>query len=132
MKRYFKNLCLALTGEDPFHAELDEARKQLEKAAENMRSLQSQLFAALDRWDGCRTKLDEANKVLEAATETAACKQLESMQRLVENLRERIKEKDAEMEAVGREFHDRMEQMKADYQQRIDEYNEEIDKLRNR
>ena len=101
--RYLKNLMKALFGLDPYREDLAEAKEQLQKAAENVRSLQNQLFAALDHWDGCQAKLDEANKALEAATETAACKQLKSMQRLVENLRERI-----------------------------EEYNEEIDKLRNR
>lgn len=132
MKRYLKNLWGALCGSDPFRTQLAEAREQLEKAAENISSLQDQLYAALNHWDGCQMKLEEANKALEAATETAACKQLKSMQRLVENLRQRIKEKDAEIEDAGREFHERMEQTKADYQKRIDEYNEEIDKLRNR
>lgn len=127
--RYLLTLWRALIGKNPFRMELAEAKEQLKKATENVQSLQDQLFAALDHWEGCQAELYEANKALEAATETAACKQLKSMQRLVENLRERIKEKDAQLEQQGREFQERMEQMKADYQKRINEYNEEINKI---
>jgi len=143
MKRYLKNLWGALCGSDPFRTELEEARERLEKAGENMRSLQDQLYAALNHWDGCQMKLEEANKALEAATETAACKQLKSMQRLVENLREKNKDLEKlmkqqseadrkELEQQGLEFQERLERVKHEYQQRIEEYNEEIDKLRNR
>ena len=51
------------------------------------------------------------------------------MQRLVENLRERGKEKDAQLAEQGREFRDRMEQMKADYQRRIKEYNDRLESM---
>lgn len=138
MKQYLRNLWLALTGADPFADEVATLKDRLERAGENVDGLREQLYAALSKWDGCQWELNktkeqlaEANRRLEAAECTAQCKQLRSMQRLVENLRERGKEKDARLAEQGREFRDRMEQMKADYQRRIDEYVREIDQLRN-
>ena len=110
MKHYIKNLWLALMGVNPFEAELAEKTGQYEKTAENLSALQRQYFSALEKWD--REK------------ESAA-----SLQQLVENLRVRIKDKDAELELAGQEFHNRMERMKADYQRRIEEYNLKIEEL---
>lgn len=124
MKQYFRNLWLAIIGCDPFSDEVKELRKMMEKDGDNMRKLRNQLYAALNEWDECQRKLEETKKALEEATATPAYKQLKSMQRLVENLRERIKEKDGKLEQQDRNFHERMELMKRDYQQRIKEYND--------
>lgn len=113
MKRYFKNLWLALMGVNPFQQELDEKCSQYERTADNLSALQQQYYTALDNWD---------------KAEKNACGQ----QQLVENLRVRIKEKDAELDAAGREFRERMERMKADYQKRIDGYNLKIEELQKR
>lgn len=69
MKRYLKNLLAALLGNNPYQAEL-------EKADENVKQLRDMYFAACEKW--------EQND-----------KQVASLQQLVENLRERIKDKDA-------------------------------------
>jgi len=113
MKRYFKNVCLALMGINPFRQELDEKTSQYEKTADNLSALQKQYYTALENWD-------------------KAEKDASALQQLVENLRTRKKEKDAELEAAGHEFRDRMERMKADYQKRIDEYNQKIEELQER
>jgi chromosome segregation ATPase len=110
MKRYIKNLIAALCGRNPFREELDEKNVQLDKAAANVQSLQDMYYSAVDRWNHAE-------------------KRSASLQQLVENLRERIKEKDSELESVGRDFHERMEQMKQGYQKRIEEYNAKIDEL---
>lgn len=110
MKRYIKNLWFAVTGSNPYQQELDEKDSQYNRTVENFTALQQQYFNALEKWE---------------QAEKNAC----SLQQLVENLRQRIKEKDAEMESAGREFHDRMERMKADYQKRIDEYNLKIEEM---
>ena len=135
-KQYLRNLWLALTGGDPFADEVATLKERLERAGENVDGLREQVYAALSKWDGCQQELQktkeqlaEANRRLEAAECTAQCKQLRSMQRLVENLRERGKEKDARLAEQGREFRDRMEQMKADYQRRIKEYNDRLESM---
>lgn len=131
MKRYLKNLLMALTGRNPFQVELEEARQQLEKARENMSSLQDQLYEALQRWgesQKTQEKSDAINKKLQKRI-GAAEKRAASCQVLIENLREHIREKDAEMESAGLEFRERMERVKYEYQQRIDEYNKEIERL---
>lgn len=76
MKRYFKNLLSALMGNNPYEAERDELAAKLKKAAENVERLRDMYCAACEKWE-------QSNK------------QLTSQQQLVENLRERIKDKDA-------------------------------------
>lgn len=99
MKRYFKNLWMALTGCDPFRDELEEKNSQLENAADNLSAMQNQLYAALEKWEQSAKRIDD-------------------YEALIENLRERIKEKDT-----------LMERMKEDYQKRIDQYTKKIDEL---
>lgn len=75
MRRYFKNLLSALLGNNPYQAERDELRRQMEQAGENVRGMNELYYTVLEKW--------AANK-----------SQLASLQQLVENLRERIKDKD--------------------------------------
>lgn len=100
MKRYIKNLWLALMGTNPFQQELDEKSSQYEKASKNISTLKEQYITALDKWD---------------QTE----KSVRGLQQLVENLRERLREKDL-----------LMEKMKQEYQDRIKSYNLLIDEIR--
>ena len=76
MKRYLKNLLSALLGNNPYLAERDELAEKLEKAGENVRGLNELYYNMVERWEAER-------------------KQMASLQQLVENLRERIKDKDA-------------------------------------
>ena len=76
MRRYFKNLLSALLGNNPYEAERDDLAAKLKKAGENLRGLNELYYNVLEKW--------EAEK-----------KQIVSLQQLVENLRERIKDKDA-------------------------------------
>ena len=76
MKRYLKHLLAALLGNNPYEAERDELAAKLEKAAENVRGLNELYYNMVERWEAER-------------------KQIVSLQQLVENLRERIKDKDA-------------------------------------
>ena len=76
MRRYFKNLLSALLGNNPYEAERDELRRQMEQAAENVRGMNELYYTVLEKW-------------------AASKRQLASLQQLVENLRERIKDKDA-------------------------------------
>jgi hypothetical protein len=76
MKRYLKNLLAALLGNNPYQAERDDLAAKLEKAGDNYRGLNELYYKMVERWDAER-------------------KQVTSLQQLVENLRERIKDKDA-------------------------------------
>ena len=76
MKRYLKNLFAALLGNNPYEAERDELRRQMKQAAENVERLRDMYCAACEKWE-------QSNK------------QVASLQQLVENLRDRIKDKDA-------------------------------------
>ena len=120
MKRYFKNLWMALTGCDPFRDELEEKNSQLENAAENVQALQDQLYAALDKWEQSVLMAEKSSKAFEEVSEKLASERqmVHDLEVLIENLRERINEKDT-----------LMERMKQDYQQRITQYTQKIEEL---
>lgn len=80
--RYMKNLMKALFSLDPYRDELEEAKEQTRKSAENMSAMQNQLYTALEKWDHAVTCYEEAEK------------RAMSLQVLTENLRQRIAEKD--------------------------------------
>ena len=111
MKRYFRNLFLAIFGNDPFQKELDDLSEKYEKAADHVKSLQDLYY-----------------KINEKMEEDA--KMLISNQTLIENLRQRVTEKEEELEHQGSDYRERMDRMKAEYQQRIKEYNITIDELK--
>ena len=113
MKRYFKNLVLAIRGRNPFAEEVADLREKLEKAGENVSWLSEMYYSALEKW--------------EAAEKRAA-----SQQQLVENLRERIRDKDAELEEQGRAFREHLEQTRRDYDKRIATYAQKIERLQKR
>jgi len=92
MKYYFKNLCLALAGSNPYLAELKDSRGKLQKAADNMAGLQNQLYSALEKWDSALKNLSKAED------------QVKSLQQLTENLRERIKDKDKLIKELEKEL----------------------------
>lgn len=110
MKRYFKNLVLAIRGRNPFAEEVEGLKEKLEKAGQNVSGLNEMYYSALEKW--------------EAAEKRAA-----SQQQLVENLRERIRDKDAELEEQGRAFRERLEQTRREYDERIATYAQEIERL---
>ncbi len=120
MKRYFTTLWFALTGRNPFRKELDEKSSRLEKEAENVRSLQDQLNSALNYWNEAAKMAEDSRKALSEKSEylEAERRRVLDLELLVENLRERVNEKDTLM---GR--------MKQDYQQRIAQYMQEIEEL---
>lgn len=85
MKRYLKNLLSALLGNNPYRAERDELRRQMEQASDNVRGLRELYYNMVERWEAER-------------------KQVASLQQLVENLRERIKDKDAVIGQLQKEL----------------------------
>ena len=110
MNGYISNLWQAFLGLNPLRTELEEVRRKCDSAADELRQLTQMYAQALDKWD-------------------AAVKAGVDLQAVVENLRARIREKDAEIESLGRDYRDRMESMKAGYQERINEYTRKIDEL---
>ena len=82
IRRYFSNLTRALFGNDPFLSEKEKMMEQLRKSAENMSALQDQLYSALDKWDRTAKMLEDSHK------------RESGLERLVENLRERLADKD--------------------------------------
>ena len=81
MKRYFKNLLSALLGNNPYQAERDELAEKLAKAGENIHGLNELYYNVLEKWE-------------------QSDKQVASLQQLVENLRDRIADKDAVIEQL--------------------------------
>ena len=102
MKRYIKNLLMALMGRNPFQRELKEVKEAYEETAKKVTGLSSLYKKVSEEMD-------------------AVEKQQKDYQTLVENYRERLKEKD---ELIVR--------MKEDYQQRLAGYNAKIDELQRR
>jgi chromosome segregation ATPase len=93
MRRYFKNLLSALLGNNPYEAELDDLRRQMEQAAENVERLRDIYCAACEKW-------------------AQGDKQVASLQQLVENLRERIADKDAVIDQLKKEYREYTKQAK--------------------
>lgn len=102
VKRYVKNLLLALLGNNPYQMEMDEARNHLEKAAEDLKAAQDMCYATMERWNESQ-------------------KQLTQMQQLVETLRDHLSDKDEQIEQLRRKYIDYIEQMKHDYEKRQNE-----------
>lgn len=97
---YFRNLWRTASGRNPFKEDLDKLQRQCNSTEEDMLSLKKLYCASIDNLD----------KEIELRR---------SLQTLVENLRQRLAEKDTILK-----------QTKKSYQDRILAYNEEIDKLR--
>lgn len=93
MKRYLKNLLAALLGNNPYEAERDELAAKLEKADENVHGMNELYYTVLEKW--------AANK-----------RQIASLQQLVENLRERIQDKDAAIGQLKKEYREYTKQAK--------------------
>lgn len=125
VKQYLRNLCLALCGNNPYQMELADVRGKYEKTAERVTGLQELYFKGVELYDAVSRHVAELEKLVADGKE-----QEKGLQRLIENLRERVAEKDGVLAQQGKEFRERMERMKADYQRRIDEYTAEIDRLK--
>ena len=127
MKRYLKNLWLALTGTDPYQAELDEMKDKYEKTAMNVDTLRrsgNRLYDLLERkgldMDRLKQELDACRQRLEEGEKAAS-----GLQQLVENLRDRIGEKDALIGQM-KEEHWKSE---VEYEKRIADYSCQVAKL---
>lgn len=104
MRRYFKNLLIALLGRNPYQIELDEVKEKYEAAAENVNSLNDMYYKLLE-------KMDYAEKWIA------------DYQRIIENLRERIKEKEEMLSQQDRDYRASLDE----YEKRIKAYKVKID-----
>lgn len=118
MVRYIMFLLAAILGRNPFKKELDDMTEKLEKASENVQRLREMYYSVLENWQAAMTLLEQQR--------TEDERQRNDLQNLVENLRERIKEKNAELERHDEDFRSYISRIKQDYQQRIDAYSEEL------
>lgn len=113
---YFKNLWFALTGNNPYQVELDQVREEYGRTADRVNQLEDFYYKALEKWD-------ESNG------------HIKDYQALVENLRERVAEKDATISQLREEFAGRTEGYKkriADYSGQIARLQGELAKVRKR
>lgn len=93
MKNYLRNLLSALLGNNPYQTEHDELRRQMEQASENVELLRNMYCVACEKWE-------------------QGDKQVASLQQLVENLRERIADKDAVIAQMQKEYREYTKQAK--------------------
>lgn len=120
MRSYLKNLMTAICGANPYRLELDKLKEDMEKAGANVRVLQ-------DAYYSVQEKRDDLEKLLEDYA-----KQMNSLQTLVENYRERLKEKDAMIEDIRKDYQRQMEnyvKRVGDYSLTIAELQKKLDKL---
>ena len=131
-KRYLHTLWLALAGRNPYLAELERTRADYERVAEQARQLeqlQQKMADAVGRSEAVLCSMERRVQALDD-DKAKACEQLKSCRKLIENLRERISDKDLLIESQQQAFRDRIERTKQGYQQRIDSYIKEVDTLR--
>lgn len=122
MMQYLRILFFALLGRNPFQKKIDEVNKELASVKEYRRILKLMYQVLLSKWNAEK----ELTKKLRRENGEQQ-QQIKDLQVLVENLRCRIKEKDEDIKQQGRDFRERVERIKSDYQQRIDAYNKALD-----
>ena len=120
MKYYLKNLLTALCGRNPYRQELDELKEEMEKARENVSTLQDAYYKEMEKSVDAERMQDEAAKLLEEYKSMIEKngKQLTSFQVLVENYRERLDEKNAMIEQIRKDYQRQVE----NYENRIGNY----------
>ena len=118
LKNYFRNLLEALLGRNPLREDMERMRQAHEKNEKEMLALKNLYCDCVDIMDRYSRQIAEKDK------------QITSLQTLVDNLRERIKEKDGLLELVQHEYQLRMKQASEDFQKKIETYSEEIDRLK--
>lgn len=103
MKRYLKNILIALLGRNPYQAELDKATEEYEKRAAMVKHLDEMRFSLEE-------KLAEAYRKVKELEKSVA-----SYQNLTENLRQRVTDKDIAIDRMTREHRDSVVQMNQEH-----------------
>ena len=117
------NLMTALCGSDPYQKELAEVRERYEKTSERVRQLDDMYYQALRKWEEASMKLEKDGKALS------------DYQKLIENLRERVAEKDAMIAEIRMDCRQQAEGYKhriADYSAQVARLQGELAKVRKR
>lgn len=113
MRHYFQNLITALLGSNPYQKELDDVREKYGKTAERVGQLEDMYYKSLEKWEEAGRQGEEASK------------QLAGYQTLVENLRDRVAEKDALIAQLKEEAAARAD----GYKRRIEDYSAQVARL---
>ena len=92
MSRYLKNLLTALCGGDPYATELEELKEKYKKTSDHVCALNDLYYKAVEKW-------------------TEAEKMMVSCQALVENLRSRLADKDAELKQLAADYREYVKRM---------------------
>jgi len=115
MKKYFQNLWAAICGKNVYLSEFDlvsdelmQTKSELAQALLDLATATEEVKEMSKKYDECWQNTMKMNG------------QVDTLNQLVENYRDRISEKDV-----------LMERQRQDYQQRIAEYVKEIDNLKN-
>lgn len=85
IRRYFRCLWMALIGRNPYTEDSDELCKKIEE----LEKLKENYCVTLDRWEEANKKVDELSQ-----SNASLKSQVERYCVLVENLRERIRDKE--------------------------------------
>ena len=110
---YLKNLLTALCGRNPYQIELDKMREQYEQTADRVETLSDMYYSV-------QQKKSEADAML-----SEYARKLTDYQTLVENLRERVSEKDAMIARMKEDFTVRTD----GYKRRIEDYSGQVARL---
>lgn len=120
MKYYFRNLLTAICGKNPYRQELDKVKEEMAKADDNVNALRMMYGRVLDSKCETEKRLAEYDRLMQTSE-----KQLSSFQTLVENLRDRGKEKDATIDQLRKDFQLQV----ANYEKRVSGYSVTIAEL---
>ena len=107
LRRYFCRLWSAICGRDLYNKERAELEQRLDNATVELSKLKEMYASALNQWSNTQVvarSLDEQNT--ELAQDLAECRdELSSYRRLVETLREHLREKDKQLDAYSKGAH---------------------------
>ena len=107
VKRYFLRLWSALCGRDLYNKERTELAQRLDKVSAELGQLKEMYATALEQWSNTQVvarDLDEQNTELTRDL-VKWCGDLSSYRRLVETLREHLREKDKQLDAYAKGKH---------------------------
>jgi len=134
MKHYFKNLLIALLGNDPYRMELERVKKEYGQTAERVRQLDDAFLNAKEYEAKTEELVREYEKMTRDLSLMLSAKENElekkqgeisSLHTLVETLRQHNLEKDEQIRMMDEDFKGRLES----YKKRIEGYSGQIARL---
>lgn len=134
MKHYFKNLLIALLGNDPYRMELERVKKEYGQTAAKVKQLEDTFLTVEEKKAEAEAMLDEYKKWVEKTDTELTEKnnelekkqgEISSLHTLVETLRQHNLEKDGQIRMMDEDFKGRVES----YKKRIEGYSGQIARL---